>query len=151
MSDGQRVVKKVSFAETTEAPENKENVQEDKTTNSKYVNDVTVTVISKTKIPEDIYNDIYSDVVIFKISVKNNTNKAIKGVQGKLEIQDLFGSPIKTMECDFTGQVIPANSSVTFDNMSFDVNQFRDEDTKIYHEDFSDLKFKYEVTQIVYR
>lgn len=138
-------------AETTEATENKENAQEDKTTNSKYANDVTVTVISKTNIPEDIYNDIYSDVVMFKFSVKNNTNKAIKGVQGKLEIQDLFGSPIKTMECDFTGQVIPANSSVTFDNMSFDVNQFRDEDTKIYHEDFSDLKFKYEVTQIVYR
>jgi len=54
------------------------------------------------------------------------------------------------LQCDFTGQTIPAGSTTTFTDLGYDINEFMDEDVKCYNEDFSDLNFEYEVQKVVY-
>lgn len=111
---------------------------------------VSVTVTDKQNIPEDIYNGRYSDRVEFTFTLQNQSDKPVKGVAGVLHIKDLFDKDILSMNCDFTGQVIPANETVTISNLGMDINPFMDDHSKLYTEDFSDLKFTYEITNIVY-
>ena len=54
------------------------------------------------------------------------------------------------MHCDFTGETIPAHSSVVNDNLVFEVNEFISDHTQLYMTDLKDLKFEYEVTCIVF-
>ena len=111
---------------------------------------VSVEVTDKYNLPEDWNAGRYSARVEFEFSVTNNTSKDIKGIQGVLTIKDLFGKDIISISCDFTGKKIPANKSVTFDNLGMDINEFMDDHVKLYNEKFSDLKFEYSVTSIVY-
>lgn len=111
---------------------------------------VNVIVTDKRNVPEDIYNGRYSDRVEFSFSLENQSDKPVKGVEGILHIRDLFDKEILSMNCDFTGQTIPANSSIIVTDLGIDINQFMDDHTKLYNEAFSDLKFDYEVTNIVY-
>lgn len=111
---------------------------------------VNVTVTDKRNIPEDIYNGRFSDRVEFTFNLENQSDKPVKGVEGVLHIQDLFDKDILSMNCDFTGQTIPANESITIGDLGMDINPFMDDHSKLYNEDFSDLKFVYEITNIVY-
>lgn len=111
---------------------------------------VAVTVTNKTNVPKDIYNGRYSNRAEFTFDVKNESDKAVKGVQGVLIIKDLFEKDILSMNCDFTGQTIPANSSINVTNIGMDINEFMDNHTKLYNESFSDLKFDYKISNIVY-
>lgn len=92
----------------------------------------------------------FSNRVQFVLDVTNETAKDIKGVSDVLVIKDLFGKDIKKLQCDFTGQTIPAGSTTTFTDLGYDINEFMDEDVKCYNEDFSDLNFEYEVQKVVY-
>ncbi|MDE7185923.1 MAG: hypothetical protein K2O13_00185 [Lachnospiraceae bacterium] len=111
---------------------------------------VTVVVKDKESLDIDYDEGRYSPRIDFVFEVFNNTSKGIKGVQGILTTKDLFGVDIMSSSLDFTGKEIPANESVIFDNLGFDVNQFMDEHVKVYTTDYSDLQFEYEVTSIVY-
>ena len=111
---------------------------------------VNVTVTDKRNVPEDIYNGRFSDRVEFTFTLENQSDKPVKGVEGVLHIQDLFDKDILSMNCDFTGQTIPANESITISDLGMDINPFMDDHSKLYNEDFSDLKFVYEITNIVY-
>lgn len=111
---------------------------------------VTVAVTDKQNIPENMYQGIYSDYVLFVLDVKNTSSKDIKGVQGTLHVFDLFGKEILSFGCDLTGENIPANSSVVFDDYTYDINQFIPEQLKFYTRSFAELGFAYEATSIVY-
>ena len=111
---------------------------------------VVVTVTNKTNIPEDINAGRYSDRVELTFDVMNRDDRPVKGVQGKLTICDLFGKEILSTGCDFTGNIIPINESITVNNLGMDINPYIDSNVKIYNTDFSDLQFEYEVTNIVY-
>ena len=111
---------------------------------------VVVTVVDKTNIPEDIYNDQYSDRVEFIFSVENQSDEPVKGIEGILHIQDLFGKEILSINCDFTGEAIPPNGSIRVDDLGIDINQFNDNEVKLYNENFEDLNFEYEILDIVY-
>ena len=111
---------------------------------------VLVSVTNKTNIPEDIYNGRYSNRVEFSFSIKNNEAKDIKGIKGILKIKDLFGNSILNINCDFTGKKIPKNVSTSFTNIGIDINQFNEKHTKLYSEKYSDLKFEYEILDVVY-
>lgn len=112
--------------------------------------DVTVLVTDKSVTPEDIDNWIFSDYVNFTFSVTNNTEKDIQGIQGVLTVNDLFGEEIKSFGCDFTGQTIKPNETIINDSLSYECNSFVSEDNKLFNTDYKDLKFVYEVTQIVF-
>ncbi len=92
----------------------------------------------------------YSDRVELIFDIMNMTDKVIKGVQGNLTICDLFGIKILTINCDFTGNSIPSNNSITVDDLGMDINRFMDDHVKIYNTHFEDLIFEYKVTSIVY-
>ena len=112
--------------------------------------EVVVTVTSKSNQPTDISAGRYSDRVTLSFDVMNNSDKNIKGVQGHLTVYDLFGEKIMKSDCDFTGNNIPSGGSITVDDLGMDINQFMDHHVKFYNTDFEDLKFEYEVTNIVY-
>lgn len=112
--------------------------------------DVVVTVTNKSNLPTNTSVGRYSDRVELTFDVMNKTDKTIKGVQGNLTVCDLFGEEILIINCDFTGNSIPANQSITVNELGMDINQFMDSHVKFYNTDFSDLNFEYEVTNIVY-
>ncbi len=112
--------------------------------------DVTVNVTDKINIPKNINNSIYSNNVNFHFSIKNNTDKDIKGIQGVLDIQDLFGVSILKMNCDLVGNTIKPNETVVNEDLGFDINQFMNDHVKVYTTDYSDLKFSYTINKIVF-
>lgn len=111
---------------------------------------VTVTVTNKTNLPKNTSAGRFSDRIELTFDVMNMADKAIKGIQGRLTICDLFGEKILMMNCDFTGNIIPVNGLITVEDLGMDINPFIDEHVKVYNTDFSDLKFDYEVSNIVY-
>ena len=52
--------------------------------------------------------------------------------------------------CDFTGHTIQPGETYTNKDLTYEVNEFRDTDMKLYNEDYSDLNFEYEPTIIVF-
>ncbi len=112
--------------------------------------EVTVRVTKMDVLPEDHNEYRFSPFIEFTFSVTNNTTKSIRGVQGTLDIQDIFGETIMPLGCDFTGQTIPPDGTVTYTDLGIDVNPFIDEHVKIMNTGLSDLKFEYEITKIVY-
>lgn len=112
--------------------------------------EVVVTVTGKTNLEENYDAGRYSDRVEFTFEVTNRTDKSIKGVQGNLKISDMFDVEILTINCDFTGHTISGNQSISVGALGMDINEFMNNHVKLYNTDFSDLKFEYEVTNIVY-
>ncbi len=112
--------------------------------------DVTVTVTDKTVTPKDYDQWIYSNYANFVFEITNHTDKDIQGIQGDLEIKDLFGETIMTVSCDFTGTTIPAGKTIRNDELSLECNEFVDSEVKVYNEDYKDLRFQYIVSQIVF-
>lgn len=112
--------------------------------------EVIVTVTNKVNLPQNANAGRYSDRVEFSFAITNNTEKSIKGIQGMVKISDLFEKQFLVIECDFTGNLIVPHGSISVDNLGIDINQFMDEHVKLYNTEFSDLKFEYEVTNIVY-
>ena len=113
--------------------------------------EVEVIVTDKKSLAENYSAGRYSPRVEMTFQIKNNTDKDIKGIQGVLTIMDLFGDEIQSLNCDFTGITVPAGGTAEKSDLGFDVNQFIDDNVKVYSEDFEDLKFSYEVTSIVYK
>lgn len=111
---------------------------------------VKVKVTSKTVTPKNSDNWIFSNYVNFVFKITNNSNKAIKGVEGTLIVYDLFDKEIIQMGCDFTGNTIASGKTITEDDLSYECNEFIDEDMKLFNTDYKDLKFKYEVESIVF-
>ena len=59
---------------------------------------VFVTVTDKTNLPEDMDAARFSDRVLFTFQIDNAGEQEIKGIQGFLSIQDLFGEEILSMD-----------------------------------------------------
>ncbi len=111
---------------------------------------VKVVCTNKGTVPKNTSKWIFSNYVTFVFELTNNSDKAIKGVQGILHISDLFGSSIMDVRCDFTGHTIQPSETYTNKDLSYDVNEFIDTDMKLYSEDYSDLIFEYEPITIVF-
>lgn len=111
---------------------------------------VVLTVIDKINYEEDRDAWRFSPFVELVCKIENMTDKEIKGVEGELVVKDLFGKEIMTIGWDVTGENIPANGSITEEGYGLDINQFMDDDMKLYNTNYDDLKFEYNVKQIVY-
>lgn len=112
--------------------------------------EVIVTVTDKINLTTDYKAGRYSDRVEFKFKIENMTKIDIKGVQGTLLIKDLFDNDISSIDCDFTGKIIPAGDSISVSDLGVDINEFLDNDNKLYKEDFGDLKFEYSVSDVIF-
>lgn len=111
---------------------------------------VVFTVVNKINYEADADAWRFNPFVELVCKIENMTNKKIKGIQGELVINDLFGKEITTIGWDVTGENIPANGSITQEGYGLEINQFMDDDMKLYNTNYDDLKFEYKVTQIVY-
>lgn len=111
---------------------------------------VKVVCTDKGELPKNTSKWRFSSYVTFTFELTNNSDKPIKGVQGILHINDLFGSKIMDVGCDFTGHTIQPAETYVNNDLSLEINEFKDEHTKLYNEDYSDLNFEYEPTAIVF-
>lgn len=111
---------------------------------------VKVSLKDKSVTPKNIDNWIFSNYVNFVFTVKNNSNKAIKGVQGTAVFKDQFGEEILTMGCDFNGYTLKSGAVRKVTDLVYECNEFMDEDMKLYSTKYKDLKFEYKVTKIVF-
>lgn len=111
---------------------------------------VKVVLKNKTVTPKDSDNWIFSNYVNFVFDVKNNSNKSIKGVQGKAIFKDQFGEEIKTIGCDFNGHTIKPGKTLKVSDLCLECNEFLDDDMELYSTKYKDLKFEYKVTKIVF-
>lgn len=122
----------------------------DKYTKMKSEQYAKIIVADKTVTPKDVNNWIFSNYVNFVFDITNNSDKAIKGIEGKLTVSDLFGKKIIDIECDFTGHTINSGETYRESDLCFECNEFVDEHMKLYNTDYSDLKFQYNISKIVY-
>lgn len=118
---------------------------EEKQKVEKFNNEVSVKVVNKTS-----RNGNYgTKIVEIKTGVTNNSTKDIKGIQGSLEIKDMFGVNIKGANLNFTGTTIKTGKT-HFETARFKANPFISEDMKVFDEKFEDLIFEYTVLKVIF-
>ena len=122
----------------------------EKYTNLKSEEYVKVVVEDKSETPMDSSNWIFNNYANFVFLITNNSDKTVVGVEGVLTVNDLFGKKILSMGCDFTGNTIDPGASYRESELSYECNQFIDDDMKLFNTRFEDLQFIYEVTSIVF-
>lgn len=93
---------------------------------------------------------IFQPYIAFTFEITNYGDKAIKGIEGVVTFNDLFGKEIKQCECDFSGHTIAAGETYVNEDMSYECNRFMDDDMKLFNTDYSDLQAVYEIKTIVY-
>jgi ribosomal protein L37E len=109
-----------------------------------------IVVAEKAGLPKNSARWRFSDQVQFTFHVTNNSDKAIVGVSGYVNIKDMFGKDIKELACDFTGNTIQPGETFVEKDMGYECNQFKAEDTQLFETEYKDLKFKYYVTSVIY-
>lgn len=112
--------------------------------------DVTVVVVDKVNLPQNIEEGRFSNRSSFHFSITNNTNKDIKGIQGTLDIQDMFGKSIMEISCDLVGNTIKPEETIINKNLGLEINEFMNDHVKVYTTEYSDLKFIYNVNKIMF-
>ncbi len=118
---------------------------EEKEKIEKFNNEIAVKVVSKIS-----KNGNYGTKIIeLKAGVTNNSAKDIKGVQGVLQIKDMFGEDIKGAKLDFTGTTIKPGKT-HFETVGFEANPFMTQDMKIFNEKFEDLIFEYTTLKVIF-
>ena len=110
------------------------------------IQEVTVVFVGK----HNVVDNVRRDRVEFDITATNNTDRDIRGIQGVVEIQDLFGGTIMNLGVDLVGQTISPGETAFFDGMGIHINPFRANEVQLHTTDFQDLIFIYTVEQIIF-
>ncbi len=92
----------------------------------------------------------FSKFVEIQLSVENHKEKEIRGIEGVLEIDDMFGKNIMSLGWDIAEQPIEPGASYIQTGYGFDVNQFMDSHSKVVNTSFEDLIFTYTIKQILF-
>lgn len=111
---------------------------------------ITINLLNKDVVYEDLDKYIFNDYATFVFSVKNNTDKTIQGIEGRAIFYDLFDNEILSMGCDFTGQKINAGDTYIEDELALSINEFDSKQVKLLTTNYEDLKFRYKVETIVF-
>lgn len=119
-----------------------------KATNEK--DPITVSVYEKIDYPADIMNGRYAPFCEINLHVTNNTDKPIQGIQGELTAKDLFGELIIVIDWDITGQIIQPGATVDYTGYGMEINEYIDEQQKLFATAFEDMQFSYKESKIVY-
>ena len=109
---------------------------------------LTIGVESKESHPKNIYAGIYSPYVTMKILVVNNSQKNIQGFKGYFTIKNIFNETI--MKTGYRNDDGIKGAEKTSIELSRDINEFMDDDKKLYNTDLSKLKFDWTTTAIIF-
>ncbi len=120
------------------------NTEQAKTENKK----VTLEITNKGFHEADYMSGDYQDQITMDLKFTNNTDKEIRGVEGVLTFYDIFDNKISATKVSYD-KGIPANESKVWKSGT-DYNQFMDEDVKLRNTELKDLKYKWEVSTIIY-
>jgi hypothetical protein len=107
---------------------------------------VTVTLINK-KNAEHQYGQKF---INFDMAYQNKGDKDIAGIKGTLKITDMFGDKIMNVGWSYDGGVA-ANKMSNERNSGVSVNEFKDNDMKLWNTDFDKIKSKFEVSTIIFK
>ena len=92
---------------------------------------VVLTVEDKINFEKDTSAWRFNSFVEFVCKIENMTDKDIKGIEGELIINDLFGKLILTVGWDITGEDIPANDFIIQKGYGLEINEFMDTNVKL--------------------
>jgi hypothetical protein len=90
---------------------------------------VVIAYLSSNVEPKNYQASRYSDTFLIDIGVKNNGDKAIKGIKAEAVFKNTFGEPIYTTRLNIE-QSIASRSQVTWEG-GHELNQFDDTDKKL--------------------
>ncbi len=109
---------------------------------------VTIEIMSKNFHEADYMSGDYQDQITMDLKFTNTTDKEIRGVEGVLTFYDIFDNKISATKVSYD-KGIPANESKVWKSGT-NYNQFMDEDIKLRNTELKDLKYKWEVSTIIY-
>ena len=109
-----------------------------------------VILTKKGESPKDSDNWQFSSYVTLEFKIENGFDKEIKGIQGIAYFKDMFGEEIIHMGADFTDAIAPGKS-IKVDDLSYEINEYKDDDMKLYNTDYDKLQFDYKPTKIVFK
>ena len=112
--------------------------------------EVVITATNKTSLPSNWSEGIVGDHIKVDLSIKNKSSKAIRGIEGKILIYDMFGKELMKEQADITGQIIKSGETINYYFM-FRANSLIPKEVTAFESDFKDLKISYNVTKIVYK
>lgn len=112
--------------------------------------DVTLEVLSKKEIPMDSNNWIFSNQVELSIKTTNNTAKTIKGILVHITVYDMFDGVVNRLKYESTSKSIPAGGYIVEDDVTYEMNQFDNDDMNFFCEKYENLRFEFEVQQIIF-
>lgn len=96
----------------------------------------------------DYMSGDYQTQITMDLKFTNETDKEIKGVEGVLTFFDIFDNKISATKISYDKGIPASQSKVWKSGMDF--NQFMDEDIKLKNTELKDLKYKWEVSTIIY-
>jgi len=109
---------------------------------------VTLEITKKGFNAADYMSGSYQDQITMSLKFTNTTDKEVRGVEGALTFYDIFDNKISATKVSYD-KGIPANGSKVWESGT-DYNQFMDEDIKLKNTELKDLKYKWEVSTIIY-
>ena len=112
--------------------------------------EVVITATNKTSLPSNWSEGVVGDHIRVDLSIKNKTSKAIRGIEGKILIYDMFGKELMKEQADITGQIIKSGETINYYFMFFS-NSLIPKEVTAFKSDFKDLKISYSVSKIVYK
>ena len=83
------------------------------------------------------------------MAYENKGNKDIQGVKGVLRVTDIFGDKILNVRWSYD-KGIKAGKTATEKNVGIDINQFKEDDMKLWNTDFDKLKSSFDVQTIIF-
>ncbi len=113
--------------------------------------DIAITVTDKRNQPAHPGNGYFSDKVFFEFEVANHTKHNIRGIQGYVEVKDMFGEIFLTITVDFTRETFRANRITLPESQFIKINPYLDNDIILYDTKYSDLQFEYIITDVVFQ
>lgn len=90
-----------------------------------------VAVTSMSQVPTNVNAGRYSDYIAFEMEYENKGEKAIRAFTGVVTFSDLFDRPIKKLQLTYDSPIAPGQKVIDKEK-SFKVNQFMDDDKKLY-------------------
>lgn len=111
---------------------------------------IVLTVEDKINYERDTSAWRFTPFVELVCKIENMTDKDIKGIEGELIVNDMFGKQIITLGWDITENDIPAHGFITQTDYGLEINEFIDTHKKLYNTNYDALEFEYKVKQIIY-
>jgi len=90
----------------------------------------------------------YQEYITYSLAFENKTDKEIRALKGKLTINDLFDTKIKSISLTIDERI--TSKGTHKGTYTTDYNQFKDEDVRLKSKDLDDLKVVWTPEKIIF-